>query len=129
MHNFRGKIAGLLEFSDSEDEGETNRPNNADETLAIDARAKTDDTDIPEDQSIQQKRAAQMFEGMLQFSDSEDEGEDKFQLQTCGFTSSIEETVDADGTDVFVDAANELLSVNKRVTYLVFLTSMRTIAN
>jgi len=108
MHNFRRKIAGLLEFSDSEDEDETNRPNNTDE-VAIDARASIDDTDIPEDQSIQQKRTSQKFEGMLQFSDSEDEDEDEdtFQLQTYGFVSSIEETVNANGTDVFVGTANE----------------------
>jgi len=48
-----------------------------------------------------------MFEGMLHFSDSEDEDEAKFQLQTCGFTSSIEETVNADGTDVFGGSGNE----------------------
>jgi len=106
MHNFRRKIAGLLDFSDSEDEDETNRPNNMDEA-AIDAKASIDDTDIPEDQSIQQKRTAQKFEGMLQFSDSEDEDEDKFQLQTYGFVSSIKETVNADGTDVFAGTANE----------------------
>jgi len=61
------------------------------EALAIDARGEINDPDIPEDQSIQQKRTAQMFEGMLQFSDSEDE----------------EETFNANGTDVFVDTANE----------------------
>jgi len=109
MHNLRHKIAGLLEFSDSDDEDEkdTNRSTNTDEALAIDARGKIDDPDIPEDQSIQQKRTAQMFEGMLQFSDSEDEDEDKFQLQTYGFTSSIEEAVNADGTDVIEGTGNK----------------------
>jgi len=107
MHNFRRKIAGLLEFSDSEDEDENNRPNNTDKAQAIDARAKVDDTDIPEDQSIQQKRTAQMFEGMLQFSDSEDEDEAKLQLQIYGFASSIEEAVNADGTDVIEGTSNE----------------------
>jgi len=48
-----------------------------------------------------------MFEGMLHFSDSEDEDEPKFQLQTYGFTSSIEETVNADGTDAFGGSGNE----------------------
>jgi len=47
------------------------------------------------------KETATLFEGMLHFSDSEDEDEAKFQLQTCGFTSSIDETVNADGTDAF----------------------------
>jgi len=108
MHNFRCKIAGLLEFSDSEDEDKTNPPNNTDEA-AIDTRASIDDTDIPEDQSTQQKRMAKKFEGMLQFSDSEDEDEDgdEFQLQTYGFVSSIEKTVNADGTYVSFGTANK----------------------
>ena len=92
MHNLRPKVQGLLEFSDSEDEDEQalNQPITMEELL--DTRGEIDDTDIPEDQSIEQKSTAKMFEGMLQFSDSEDEDEDKFQLQTYGFTSSIEET-------------------------------------
>ena len=99
MHIFRAKIQGLLEFSDSEDENEQdpNRSANVDETLNVDARGKVDDSNIPEDQLIKQKTTAKMFEGMLQFSDSEDkEDEDKFQLQAYGFTSSIEETVNAE---------------------------------
>jgi len=48
-----------------------------------------------------------MFEGMLHFSDSEDEDEAKFQLQTHGFTSSIEGTVNADGTNVFEGSGNK----------------------
>jgi len=102
MHDLRAKIQGLLEFSDSEDENEQdpNRPANIEEALGIDARGEIDDPDTSEDQSIQQKHTAKMFEGMLQFSDSEDEDEDKFQLRAYGFTSSIKETVDADGTDV-----------------------------
>jgi len=48
-----------------------------------------------------------MFEGMLQFSDSEDEDEAKLQLQTYGFASSIEEAVNANGTDVIEGTGNE----------------------
>ena len=110
MHNLRAKIQGQLEFSDSEDENEQdpNRSTNVDEALDIDARGKVDDSDIPEDQSIKQKSTAKMFEGMLQFSDSEDkEDEEKFQLRAYGFTSSIKETVHADGTDVFAGTGNE----------------------
>ena len=65
-----------------------------DEALAIDARGKIDNPDITDEQSIEQKTTAKMFEGMLHFSDSEDE--DEFQLQTHGFTSSIEEAITAD---------------------------------
>jgi len=110
MHNLRSKIQGLLEFDDSEEEeGEedSNIPANMEEALAIDARGEIDDPDASEDQSIQQKRTSKMFEGMLQFSDDKDEDEDKFQLRTCGFTSSIEETVNADETDVVTGAGDE----------------------
>jgi len=110
VHNLRAKIQGLLEFSDSEHENgqDPNHPANVDEALDIDARGKIDDPDMPEDQSIEQKTTAKMFEGMLQFSDSEDKGdEDKFQMRACGFTSSIEETVNADGTDAFEGTGNE----------------------
>jgi len=45
---------------------------------------------------------------MLHFSDSEDEeDEDKFQMRACGFTSSIEETVSADGADAFAGTGSE----------------------
>jgi len=96
MHNLRPKIQGLLEFSESDDEDEEdpNCPTNMDEALAIDARGKIDNPDITDEQSIEQKTTAKMFEGMLHFSDSEDE--DEFQLQTHGFTSSIEEAITAD---------------------------------
>jgi len=110
VHNIRAKIQGLLEFGDSEDENERdpNRSTNTDEALDVDARGKINDPDIPEDQSIEQKTTAKMFKGMLQFSDSEDEEDkDKFQLRACGFTSSIEETVNADGTDPFAGTGNE----------------------
>jgi len=40
-----------------------------------------------------------MFEGMLQFPDSDDEDEAKLQLRTHGFTSSIEEAVAVEGKD------------------------------
>jgi len=99
-----------LEFSDSDDEKEQdpNRSANVDEAVNIDASGKVDDTGMPEDQSIEQKSTAKMFEGMLQFSDSEDkEDEDKFQLRACGFTSSIEETVNADETDAFAGTGNK----------------------
>jgi len=110
MHNIRANIQGLLEFSNLEDENkqDPNRSANMDEVLDIDARGKVDDSDMPEDQSIKQKTTARMFEGMLQFSNSEDEeDEDKFQLRAYGFTSSIEETVNADGTDAFAGTGNE----------------------
>ena len=103
----RGGKSGLLEFSDSDDEDEEdpNRPINMDEALAIDARGEIDDPDITDEQSIEQKTTAKMFEGMLHFSDSEDE--DEFQLQTHGFTSSIEEAITADGKDVVKGTGNE----------------------
>jgi len=98
VHSFRNKIQGLLEFSDSDDEKEQDPdiPATMEEVLAIDARGEIDDPDVSEDQSIELKSTAKMFEGMLHFSESEDEEyEEKFQLRTCGFTSSIEETVNA----------------------------------
>jgi len=110
VHIFGAKIQGPLEFSDSEDENkqDPNRSANMDEALDVDVRDKVEDSDTPEDQSIEQKTTAKMFERMLQFSDSEDEeDEDKFQLRACGFTSSIEETVNADGTDAFAGTGNE----------------------
>jgi len=90
MLNLRPKIQGLMEFSDSDDEDEDalDQSTTMEEALAIDARGEIDDPDISEDQSIEQKSTAKMFKGMLQFSESEDE--DEFQLQTHGFTSSIE---------------------------------------
>jgi len=91
-----------------EDEAEqVPNQNVATETLISNAREEIDDPDIQEDQSIEQKETAKMFDGMLHFSDSEDEDEAKFQLQTCGFSSSIEETVNADGTDAFEGSGNE----------------------
>jgi len=99
MHSFGNKIQGLLEFSDSNDEKEQDPdvPATMEEVLAVDARGEIDDPDVSEDQLIEQKSTAETFEGMLHFSESEDdEDEDKFQLRACGFTSSIEETVNAD---------------------------------
>jgi len=117
MHSFRNKIqAGSLEFSDSDDEKEQdpNHSANMDEAVDIDTSGKVDNSDVPEDQSIEQKSTAKMFEGMLRFSESEDdEDEDKFQLRAHGFTSSIEETVNADGTDAFAGTSNEGIVVNK----------------
>jgi len=109
MHNLRPKIQGLMEFSDSDDEDEDalDHHSTMEEVLAIDARDKIDDPDTSEEQSIEQKNTAKMFKGMLHFSDSEDEDEDQFQLQTCGFTSSIEEAVTTDGKDVVKDTGNE----------------------
>jgi len=75
------------------------------EALAIDARGEINDPDTSGDQSIKQKSTAKMFEGMLQFSNSEDE--DEFQQQTFGFTSSIKEAVTTDGRDVVEGTSNE----------------------
>jgi len=107
MHDLRPKIQGLLEFSDLDDEDEDalDHPTTVEETLAIDARGEINDPDITDDQSIEQKTTAKMFEGMLQFSDSEDE--DEFQLQAHGFTSSIKEAIATDGRDVVEGAGNE----------------------
>jgi len=82
MHNLRPKIQGLMEFSDSEDEDEfaLNYPATMEEALAIDARGEIDDPDVSEEESVEQKSTAKVFEGMLHFSDSEDEDEAKFQL-------------------------------------------------
>jgi len=105
------KIKGPLEFeiSDSEEEGEEDPsiPATVEEAQVVEAGSEIDDPDAPEDQSIQQKRTAAMFEGMLHFSDDEDEDEEQFQLNACGFTSSIEEAVNTNGTDVPTDAGNE----------------------
>jgi len=79
MHNFRPKIKGLLDFSDSDDEDkdDLDYPATVAEALAIDARGEIDDPDTSEEQSIEQKSTAKMFKDMLQFSDSEDEDEAK----------------------------------------------------
>jgi len=103
MHNLGPKIQGLLEFSDSDDEDEDalNHHTTVEEALAIDARGEINNPDTSEEQLIDQKTTAKMFEGMLQFSDSEDE--DEFQPQckyiACGFTSPIEEAVATNGRD------------------------------
>jgi len=76
-----------------------------DEALAIDTRGEINDPGTSGDQSIEQKSTAKMFEEMLQFSDSEDE--DEFQLQTHGFTSSIEEAVTTNGRGVVEGTGNE----------------------
>jgi len=104
VHNFKNKIQGLLEFdvSDSDDEKEQNPdvPAAMEEAQALEAQDKDDGIDISEDQSVEMKSTVQMFEGMLHFSDDEDEDcEKKFQLRTHGLTSSIEEAVNVDGTD------------------------------
>jgi len=128
MHGFRNKIQGLLEFSDSDDEKEQdpNRSANVDEAVNVDTSGKVDDSDIPDDQSIEKKSTAKMFEGMLNFSESEDnEDEDKFQLRAYGFTSSIEETVNADGTDVFAGPGNEGI-VGEQELNLSSLTDFNT---
>ena len=103
VHKFKHKIQGSLEFSDSDDETEQDPdvPAAMAEAQALEAQDKDDD------QSVEQKETAKMFEGMLHFSDSEDEDEAKHQLRICGFTSSIEETVNADGTDAFGTSGDE----------------------
>jgi len=107
MHNLRPKIQGLMEFSNSNDEGEEalDHSTTMEEALAIDARGEIDNPDISEEQSIEQKNTAKMFKGMLHFSDSEDK--DEFQLQTYGFTSSIKEAIATDGEDVVEGTGNE----------------------
>jgi len=92
VHKFKHKIQGLLEFSDSDDEKEQDPdvPAAMEEAQALEAPDEIDDPDVSEDQSIELKSTAKMFEGMLHFSKSEDEEyEEKFQLRTYGFTSSI----------------------------------------
>jgi len=107
VHNLRLKIQGLMEFSDSDDEDEEalDQSTTMEEVPAIDARGKIDDPDTSDEQSIEQKSTAKMFEGMLHFSDSEDD--DEFQLQTFGFTSSIEEAVTTDGRDAVEGTGNK----------------------
>jgi hypothetical protein len=109
MHNLIPKIQGLMEFSnlDNEDEDALEYPTTTTEALAIDARGEIDDPGTSEGQSIEQKSTAKMIEGMLHFSDSEGEIEAKFQLQTHGFTSSIEEAVTIKGKDVIEGTGNE----------------------
>jgi len=82
MHKHRPKIQVLMEFSDldNEDENALDYPTAMTEALAIDARGEIDDPDASEEQSIEKKSTAKMFEGMLHFSDSEDEDEAQFQL-------------------------------------------------
>jgi len=77
------------------------------EALAIDARGEIDNPDVSEEELVEQKSTAKMFKGMLHFSDSEDEDEAKFQLQTHDFTSSIEESVAIKGKDAIEDEGNE----------------------
>jgi len=48
-----------------------------------------------------------MFEGMLQFPDSDDEDKAEFQLRTHGFTSSIEEAVAVEGKDAIEGKGNK----------------------
>jgi len=109
MHNLRPKIQGLLEFSDSDDEDEDalNHLGAMQEVLAIGARGEINDPDASEEESVEQKNTAKMFEGMLHFSDSEDEDEAIFQLQTQGFASSIEEAVAVDGKDAVEGTGNK----------------------
>ena len=109
IHNLRPKIQGLMEFSDSdsEDEFAFNYPATMEEALAIDARGEINDPGMSEEESVEQKSTTKMFEGMLQFSDSEDEDEAGFQLQTHGFTSSIKEAVTVKGKDAIEGEGNE----------------------
>jgi len=59
MHNLGSKIEGVLEFSDSESKDEDLVCHNtAVEALAIDGRGETEDTDMSEAQSIEQKNTA-----------------------------------------------------------------------
>jgi len=92
MHNFRPKIKGLLDFSDSDDEDkdDLDYPAAVAEALAI----EIDDPDTSEEQSIEQKSTAKMFKDMLQFSDSEDEDEAK-------------ETVAVEGKDMLESTSDE----------------------
>jgi len=107
VHNLRPKIQGLMEFSDLDDEDKEalDQSTSMEEALAIDARGEIDNPDTSEEQSIEQKSTAKMFKGMLHFSDSEDD--DEFQLQTIGFTSSIEEAVTTDGRDAVEGTSNK----------------------
>jgi len=58
-----------------------------------------------------------MFEGMLQFSDSEDEDEAAFQLRTHGFASSIKEAVTVKGKDVIEGEGNKsIIGEQKAIT-------------
>jgi len=110
VHKFKHKIQGLLEFSDSDDEKEQDPdiPATMEEAQALEAQDKDDGLDMSEDQSAELKSTAKMFEGMLHFSDDEDEEcEKKFQLRTYGFTSSIEEAVNIDGTDAVAGTGDE----------------------
>jgi len=73
------KIKGLLNFSDSKDEGKEayQFPRTMEEALTIEARAKIDDSDEEVEESIEQKVAARLPEarlpkGLLKFFDSED---------------------------------------------------------
>jgi len=88
MHNLRPKIQGLMEFNDSDDEDEETLDHAAtmEEALVIDARGEIDDPDISEEESVEQKSTAKMFEGMLQFPDSDNEDEAEIQLRTHSFT-------------------------------------------
>jgi len=83
VHKFKHKIQGLLELSDSDDEKEQDPdvPATMEEAQALEAQDQDDGLDTSEDQSVELKSTAKMFEGMLQFSDDEDEEyEKKFQL-------------------------------------------------
>jgi len=107
-HVLSSKIKGLLEFS--EDELDIDTPGAMEEALAHDARGEIDDPDLEINESIKrikQKSMADMFKGMLHFSDSEDEDEAAFQLRAQGFTSSIEEAIATEGDDALEGTGNE----------------------
>jgi len=129
VHKFKHKIQGLLEFSDSDDKKEQDPdiPATMEEAQALEAQDKDNGLDMSEDRLVKLKSTAKMFEGMLHFSDDEDEEhEKKFQLRTHGFTSSIEEAVDADGTDVDAGTGNEGI-VGEQELNLSSLTDSDTI--
>jgi len=132
-HNLRPKIKGLLEFNDldSEDEFDLQHPGTMEEALAHDARGEINDPDLGIDESIEQKSTANMFEGMLHFSDSEDEDEAAFQLRAQGFTSSIKEAVTTEGKDVVEGTGNEgsLGEQLKKAISLVSPIAIQTDAN
>jgi len=131
--DLKSKIQGLMEFSDSDSEGEfaLNCPCAMEEVLAIDARGEIDDPDMSEEESVEQKSTAKMFEEMLQFPNSDNEDEAEFQLRTHGFASSVEEAVQLLTKErmQLKAKAGKMLLANKKATPLVSPTAMQTDAD
>jgi len=131
MHNFRRKIAGLLEFSDSEDEDENNCPNNTDEAQAIDARATVRSTTLTyqkisrSSRSVQPKCLKECFSSPILRMKMKPNA--SFRHMVLHHPSK--KHLMPMGLMCLWAQPTKVLLANKKVTYLVSPTSIRTNAN